>query len=254
MNTRLAASVRAVEAKLEHVLEPEMRRALAAEWLGALDPERACEALSLVIVAEERATPLPDRLRDALFDLLSDPERSRRLGYEFRRATYAAAHRAGEASVMALLRSAMPADGDPGPRLPRDLADVPLGQRRTLAKGDDPSWLERLARDSDPLVISHLLRNPRLREEDVVRMAALRPVAVSTLLEVGRCDRWIRSPRVQSAVARNPRCPPELAVRLVARLPLPVLREMRADAGLHASTRAQVEHEIARRGGSGAGS
>ena len=129
----------------------------------------------------------------------------------------------------------------------KELTDIPLGRRRSLAKGEEKHWLEALALDLDCVVIRNLLRNPKLVEADVVRIAALRPVATSTLVEVGRCERWVVRPRVRVALARNPYTPAQLAIKLVSSLPLSDLKAMRSDPDLHAETLRQVELELDRR-------
>jgi hypothetical protein len=108
--------------------------------------------------------------------------------------------------------------------------------------------LEKLALDPDPVVIGNLLRNPRLREVEVVRIAALRNVPTSTLEEIARVERWATRLLVRTALARNPNCPVALAIRLIGGLPLGVLKTLRSDPGLPDETMRQVEVEIDRRG------
>jgi len=107
--------------------------------------------------------------------------------------------------------------------------------------------LEELARDSDATVIANLLMNPRISEDDVARMAALRPVASGTLIEIDRSPRWSPRPRIRAALARNPYCPVDVALKALGTLPLAELREMSTDTGLHSELREQVAQELARR-------
>jgi len=136
---------------------------------------------------------------------------------------------------------------DPGSALPRDVAELALGVRRSLARGMEMRLLEKLLLDPDPIVLDHLLRNPRLTEEHAVRIAARRPISEPALRAVADSARFGVRPRVRVAIARNPYCPTDLALRLLGTLPLPVLREMRADGALDARVLAQVRDEIARR-------
>jgi hypothetical protein len=169
--------------------------------------------------------------------------------YELHRDVYESARRSNDADVMAILRS-LPVREELGVALlPHELSEIPLGRRRSLALGDDARLLELLASDLDPVVIRHLLRNPRTRESEVIRIAARRPVAPSTLEQIFLSERWSRQPRVRAALARNPYCPSAIAMRLIAALPLPELREMRGDPGMHEETHASVERELARRRG-----
>ncbi len=245
------AEIEGLDRRLSHVFEPQMRRKLVLETLHALPP---AEVRLLVRQVHDRTparTPGSDLLRDILLELIlgSGPTDAEPLPYEVRRALYEAATRAEDEILMELLRSHPEswAEEEGEARLPRELEELPLGVRRSLAKGDDPLRLEQLARDSDALVICNLLRNPRIREEDVVRMAALRPVALSTLVEIARSPRWSRRTRVRIALTRNPQCPLELKMQLLGALPLASLREIRRDPDLPALVLRHLELEIERR-------
>ena len=58
----------------------------------------------------------------------------------------------------------------------------------------------------------------RLREEDVVRLAAKRPCRPDVLSEIARTPRWAHSPRVRMALVLNPDTPIELATGIVGLL------------------------------------
>jgi hypothetical protein len=246
------ALVAELDRKLAHVLEAGIRSRLVREALLSHEPE---EAYSLAARILRRKPPAHgsavDLLRDALHSvLLEDVEVSDAgLPYEFRAGLYRAAHEAEDGQAMRALRSSSPIEraDDAALRLPRELEDLPLGRRRSLAKGSDTDLLDHLARDCDPIVIANLLRNPKLTQEHVVRIAARRPIAASSLLAIQRCPRWSRDARVCVALARNPYTPVEVAIRALDRVSLVALREMRGDPDLHPDTRRQVEDELARR-------
>jgi hypothetical protein len=245
----------ALDRKLAHILESRMRLVLVRESLLGLSPEAACALLDVVVQRVPPPSPGSDILRNAIFELLtspgveSEPGEPACLPYAFRRDVYTAALAGGREGVARLLRT-LPAHEEAGrKRLPLEIAEIPLGRRRSLAKGEDPYLLEKLALDPDPMVIANLLRNPRIREPDVVRIAAMRPIPASTLHEIDRSPRWSHQPRIRVALARNPHCPVELAIKLIGTLPLPDLRAMRQDPGLHSEVVAQVALEVARRGG-----
>ena len=136
---------------------------------------------------------------------------------------------------------------EPERLLSKEIAEMPLGRRRALAKSNHPEWLEQLARDCDPIVIANLLQNPRTVEADVLRIAASRPVAASTLAEIAKSPRWSVRVAIRRALARNPYCPVEIATGIVASLPLEELRVMRGDPDIHPEVRAQLEAELERR-------
>ncbi len=82
-----------------------------------------------------------------------------------------------------------------------------LGERKSLARRPNRETLERLLLDPHPHVIRGLLRNPRLTEDDVVRLAARRPNREAVLAEIARSTRWIHRSRVRLAIILNPDTP-----------------------------------------------
>lgn len=250
---RLAAAVAELDRTLAHVPDPQMRGHLVKEAVEGRPISESYALVSAILLRPVASDSTFDVLRDALRDLLLDPAGTGRkaLDYELRRDLYAEASRAGDEVVMRALRSFAPrtALGTEESTLPRGLADVPLGRRRSLAKGGDARLLEQLARDPDPVVVANLLRNPRLREDDVLRMAALRPVAAAALVEIHRSPRWSVRPRIRLALARNPYCPVDIALKVLGALPGPELREIAADGKLHPEVRRQARLEGSRRRG-----
>jgi len=155
----------------------------------------------------------------------------------------------GGRSVLRLLRPSAPLRVSTEGRrsLPPELRDVPLGRRRTLAKGSDSRVLGLLAQDPDPTVIRNLLHNPRIREPDVVRLASARPAHVSALREIGSHVRWARRPPVRVALARNPYAPVPLALQMQNGLSLHELREIEHDPTLHLDVRRHAVRRLALR-------
>jgi hypothetical protein len=174
---------------------------------------------------------------------------TRSLPYELLEALYTAAVERGDDLLMRLLRTPTSQESmqDPATALPRAVGEIPLGVRRSLAKGTEKPTLEKLLLDPDVLVIRHLLENPRITEDDVIRIAARRPIPGSTLNEIARSRRWISRSRVRVSLARNPYCPTDVALRVLGSLPLRELRELRGDATLHDEIRRHADDELARR-------
>jgi hypothetical protein len=246
------ALLTSLERKLRAILDREMRRHVVLECLETADPYEVHAVLREMLSRAHDDQPIRALLRELLIDLLAeDDEQSPALSYPRRKALYEIALELDDESSMALLRSQPlnEATEDHVVRVPKELEELSLGMRRTLAKKDDPRWLEQLSRDPDPIVMQNLLRNPRIREEDVVRIAALRPVPESTLLEIARSARWSRQPRVRATLARNPHTPIDLSMKLIVALPLAALRAMKRDPDLHPEVQRRVEHERGQRGG-----
>ena len=112
-----------------------------------------------------------------------------------------------------------------------------VGERMSLAKGQDRQALERLMSDPQPLVIRQLLKNPRLTEHEVVRITARRPANPSVLEEIYKSPRWVGRYEVKVALVRNPYTPPRIGIALVNFLLRNDLVEVKNDAQLHPTLR-----------------
>ena len=124
---------RGLDRKLAHVLERRMRLSVVRECLLGLRPESACAFLDLVLHRVPPPSPGLDILRDAVLELLtrpaaaSDPGDLEPLPYAFRRDVYAAAALAGRDSLARLLRTLPTQEEEAASRLPREIAEIPLG-------------------------------------------------------------------------------------------------------------------------------
>jgi hypothetical protein len=135
---------------------------------------------------------------------------------------------------------------DPGIAGAREGRVVPLGQRKSLARRPDRETLQRLLRDPHPDVIRRCMSNPRLVEDDVVRLAARRPGHPEALAEIAR-SRWVHRPRVRIALVMNPATPLEVVVRLVGLLLRPELTMAAHSPGVAAPVRALCLEHLVRR-------
>ncbi|HXK23710.1 MAG TPA: hypothetical protein VMS55_13645 [Myxococcota bacterium] len=236
-----------MERRVRAVAEHAMRRERLLGLLERLEPDRSYAVIEALL--ERRAAPSFARPASRPPGRAARGRRHTTLPPELCEAWRERARASGDAFLERLLGASGAAEvmEDPGSALPRDVAELPLGIRRSLARGMDLRVLEKLLLDPDPIVLDHLLRNPRVTEEHAVRIAARRPISEPALRAVADSARFGVRPRVRVAITRNPYCPTDLALRLLGTLPLPVLREMRADGALDARVLAHVRDEIARR-------
>lgn len=93
-----------------------------------------------------------------------------------------------------------------------------LGERKSLARRPDRALLERLVHDPHPDVVGRVLVNPRVTEDDVVRIAAKRPGRGEVLAAIARSPKWLHRPRIRLALLLNPDMPLELSVPIAALL------------------------------------
>jgi hypothetical protein len=242
--------LREMERRVCAVSEPAMRRERLLGLLEDLDPERSYAVLEAVLERPGAPSPHLHDLRLVLQDVLRAGGATRPLPDVLRDIWRVRARTAGDEFLERLLGASGAAEvmAHPESALHREVAELPLGVRRSLARGMEVRTLEKLLLDPDPIVLEHLLRNARLTEEHAVRIAARRPISESALRAIADSRRFASRPRVRVAVARNPYCPTDLALRLIGTLPLPALREMADDGTLDESVRTHVREELERRG------
>jgi hypothetical protein len=168
--------------------------------------------------------------REMLLDLVTTRPLIDSLGYERTRRLYTFAQREGPAEMGRLFLSKGVVAG-PGHR--RDsqaenekMVSISLGLRKAYARGRDRFKLDRLRFDRNPAVIRNLLRNPRVVEGDVIRVAAQRPTNPACLVEVYRSTRWISRYPLKKALAFNPYTPLDIVVALMPHLLRQDLRDL----------------------------
>ncbi len=144
-----------------------------------------------------------------------------------------------------------PTQTDAAPRRERapDLGlgrELTLGERKSLARRPDRDTMQRLLADPHPDVIRRCLRNPRMTEDDVVRLAARRPGRPGVLVEIAR-SQWTHRPRVRMALVLNPATPEEIAQRIAGLLLRPELELVAHSPGASAPLRAVCLEHLERR-------
>jgi hypothetical protein len=133
-------------------------------------------------------------------------------------------------------------------RVPDDGRGRPLtlGERKSLARRPDRDTMQRLLADPHPDVIRRCLRNPRMTEDDVVRLAAKRPGRREVLREIA-CSVWAHRPRVRMAIVMNPATAIEIAARIAGLLLRPELMLVARSPGVPAGVRALCLEHLDRR-------
>jgi len=122
-----------------------------------------------------------------------------------------------------------------------------LGERKSLARRPDRSMMDRLFTDPHPDVIRGLLRNPKVTEDDVVRLAARRPGRAEILAEVARSPKWVHRARVRLSLLLNPSTPLELALPITGLLVRQELRLVIEATHVHDGVRALCLEHLERR-------
>jgi hypothetical protein len=122
-----------------------------------------------------------------------------------------------------------------------------LGERKALARRPDRGTMEKLLADPHPDVIHRLLRNPRVLEDDIVRLAAKRPGRSAVLIEIARSTKWVHRPRVRMALVMNPATPAEIAARIAGLLMRQELALVAGSPAVPAAVRAVCVEHLERR-------
>jgi hypothetical protein len=125
--------------------------------------------------------------------------------------------------------------------------ELSLGERKSLARRPDRRAFEKLCLDPHPLVIRQLLENPKMVEEDAIRIATLRPARPAALAELVRSHRWLSRPRVRMAVLLNPGSPPELTMPLLGLCTREELRDLLKSTETSIVLRGTAQELLARR-------
>ncbi len=229
--------------RLESVPEATMRVALWRECFEQADGESLLGAIDAALAAQEgMRTDAGDLAYHALVHFLDDapPALSDRLR--------ALAQVTGRRAILDLFVSAAPAlVAEPDELRTQPLEadrEVTLGERRWKARSTDRMVLERLLYDQDPVVIAHLLLNPRLIERDVVRIASRRPNSARVLRQLYRDPGWGRRRAVQWALVLNPYTPVGVARALIGLLDREHLRRLSHEPSVHAEVRALAAQRL----------
>lgn len=226
--------------------EAELRVAYVKSLLRDTDIAALAPALDVLCARAEQAEPAAREVLVAFVDAVNDPELAD-LVQRLREEAVGVPHLALERLVRQAI-SVVPLREVPNPeedRVPDYGRGRPLtlGERKSLARKPDREMLERLLRDPHPDVIRLLLANPRLREEDVLSVAARRPCRPDVLAQIARTPRWTHRPRIRIALVLNPDTPLDVTAPLVGLLVRQELRLVATSTTVAPALRAlSLEH------------
>jgi regulator of extracellular matrix RemA (YlzA/DUF370 family) len=111
--------------------------------------------------------------------------------------------------------------GDASPErisLIRRIMFMTVKDRVKLAIKGDREARGILIRDSNKIVATGVIHNPRLTDQEVENIANMRTVAEEVLRLIGMNRAWARSYPIIHNLARNPRCPMATAVHILPRI------------------------------------
>ncbi len=94
------------------------------------------------------------------------------------------------------------------------LKHLTLGEKKALARQKDYDQLEFLLFDNDPVVIENILLNPKLTEEDVIKVASNKASPREVLEVIFKSNKWISRYRIKKALVFNNNTPIDISLNL----------------------------------------
>ena len=125
--------------------------------------------------------------------------------------------------------------------------ELTVGERRSLARRPNRRAFERLLSDPHPLVMRTLLHNPRLTEDDIVRLVGRRPLRSAVIDELAQCPDWLVRPRIRMTLLHNPGTPGTVTLPLLALCKRDELVEVLENTALSAVLRTTARELFDRR-------
>lgn len=104
-----------------------------------------------------------------------------------------------------------------------------------------------LVRDRNRLVCSAVIRNPRITEQEIEQIAAMRNVDDEVMRLIAFKREWVAKYSILIALARNPKVPIAIVLPLINRLTLRDLKGLKDDKGVSEAVRAFARKAFATR-------
>ena len=103
---------------------------------------------------------------------------------------------------------------------------MPLREKMRYALFGNREIRSMLIRDSNKEIARTVLRSPKLTDNEVEAIAAMRGVAEDILREIGQSRAWTKSYAVVQNLVKNPKTPPTISQNLLFRLRAPDLLQL----------------------------
>ena len=115
-----------------------------------------------------------------------------------------------------------------------------MKDRMRLAMKGDREARNILIRDPNRIVCQAVVANPRITEQEIERIAAMRSVSEDILRKIGNDRQWARSYAVVHNLARNPRTPIANVLTILSRLQLKDLGALSKNKNVSDAVRRQA--------------
>lgn len=121
--------------------------------------------------------------------------------------------------VASNIRLAMPLRVAAESRLKERLPELELGEKISIAHSAPPGLIPVLAASNQARVVQSLLRNPRMREQEVVTLVQRETTSGSVLRVVAQSERWVVRPPITTGIVCHRNTPVHVALTLLGRMP-----------------------------------
>jgi hypothetical protein len=117
------------------------------------------------------------------------------------------------------------------------ISGLPMREKIRYALFGTREIRSMLIRDSNKEVARTVLRSPKLTDNEVETIAAMRGVAEDILREIGQSRTWTKSYSVVQNLVKNPKTPPTISQNLMFRLRAPDLLQLSRDRSVSDAVR-----------------
>lgn len=124
-----------------------------------------------------------------------------------------------------------------------------MKDRMKLAMKGDREARTILIRDPNRVVAKAVIENPRITEQEVEKIAAMRSVANEILRHIANNRTWARSYTIMHNLVRNPRTPLQQAFAILTRLQMRDLQALAKNRNVSDAIRQQANRLLAARSG-----
>jgi len=131
------------------------------------------------------------------------------------------------------------------------LAQLPLGQKITLAKQGPPRVAAALLAEGLPSTLPLVLENAHLNETQITRVLTRPGLSARVVNAIARHPKWSISPYVRIALLRHPLTPLARVMTFLPDIALADLRDLLQLSTVRPDLRRYLAHEVARRGNKG---
>jgi hypothetical protein len=104
------------------------------------------------------------------------------------------------------------------PSLVKQIEDMTVGQKIKLALTGDKDARGLLLKDSNKQITTSVLRNPRITEEEVLKLTSTKGTPDDILRLVAKNKEWMKNYKIKYTLVLNPRTPFKISMKLISQL------------------------------------